>query len=119
MRLILTGSQQMLPLTPEKYRARLQACLGQTPTFGPASLTNLDDDPEARACLEQAFLRTYRWPKDFRGFMAGLLVYEEGRVFHESVSVALPQGVAATLPDSDMHAWAQETLAMMVPDTGT
>jgi hypothetical protein len=94
----------------------LQTRLGETPTLEPASLTNPDDDPEVRAGFEQAFLRTYRWPNDFRGFIADVRVNENGRTAHGSVRAALPQEVGVMLSDADLHALADETLAMMVTE---
>ena len=31
-------------------------------------------EEDARTCLERAFLKTYRWPQNFLGFTAALLV---------------------------------------------
>lgn len=116
MRLTHKAPHTSQRLSAQKHRPRLQTCLTQVLALTPTSLTTPADRPEARACFEQAFLKTYRWPKDFRGFVADLLVNENGRVSHGSVRVDLPQKLAVILPDSDLQTWAQEALAMMVTE---
>ncbi len=71
------------------------------------------DDPRARELLRQAFEKTARWQKDFKGFTADLTVNVNGKETSGSVMVKGPREVTVQLDDADVQKWAQEQLGMI------
>lgn len=84
-------------------------------THEPSTVT---DDPRARELLRQAFERTARWQKDFKGFTADLTVNVNGKETSGPVIVKGPREVSVQLGDSAIQKWAQEQLGMIVVHHG-
>ena len=76
------------------------------------------DDPKAREMLRQAFEKTARWQKDFRGFTADLTVNMNGKETSGPVMVKGPREVSVQLGDADVQKWAQEQLGMIAVHRG-
>lgn len=76
------------------------------------------DDPKARELLRQAFDKTARWQKDFKGFTADLTVNINGRETSGPVMVKGPREVSVQLADADVQKWAQEQLGMIAVHRG-
>ena len=83
-----------------------------------AAEVNVQDDPKAHDLLRRAFEKTYRWPKDFTGFEADLILGHQGRAAKGTVRVKLGEDVAVTLPDEDLKQWAQGQIGMMAVHRG-
>jgi hypothetical protein len=82
------------------------------------SEVNIEDDPKARDLLRRASEKTYRWPKDFSGFEADLVISHQGRAVKGTVRVKLGEDVAVTLPDEDLKQWSQGQIGMMAVHRG-
>lgn len=80
--------------------------------------TTVQDDPQARALLKQAFERTARWQADFNGFTADLTVNVNGKETSGSVMVKSPREVSVQLSDPDDQKWAQEQISMIAVHRG-
>jgi hypothetical protein len=76
------------------------------------------DDPQARAILRQAFEKTSRWQKDFKGFTADLTVNVNGKETRGHVMVKGPREVSVQLGDAEVQKWAQEQLGMIAVHRG-
>jgi hypothetical protein len=71
------------------------------------------DDPRARERLHQAFEKTARWQKDFKGFTADLTVNVNGKETNGPIMVKGPREVSVQLDDAEVQKWAQEQLGMI------
>ncbi len=71
------------------------------------------DDPRARELLHQAFEKTARWQKNFKGFTADLTVNANGKETSGPIVVKGPRDVSVQLDDADVQKWAQEQLGMI------
>ena len=80
--------------------------------------TTVQDDPQARALLKQAFEQTARWQADFKGFTADLSININGKETSGSVMVKSPREVSAQLSDPDVQKWAQEQISMIAVHRG-
>jgi hypothetical protein len=80
--------------------------------------TTVADDPKAREMLRQAFEKTARWQKDFKGFTADLTVNVNGKEVSGPVMVKGPREVSVQLGDGDIQKWAQEQLGMIAVHRG-
>ncbi len=80
--------------------------------------TGVADDPKAREALRQAFEKTARWQKDFKGFTADLTVNINGKETSGPVIVKGPREVSVQLQDGDVQKWAQEQLGMIAVHRG-
>jgi hypothetical protein len=80
--------------------------------------TTVADDPKAREMLRQAFEKTARWQKDFKGFTADLTVNVNGKEVSGPVMVKGPREVLVQLGDGDIQKWAQEQLGMIAVHRG-
>ena len=80
--------------------------------------TTVADDPKAREMLRQAFEKTARWQKDFKGFTADLTVNVNGTEVSGPVTVKGPREVSVQLGDGDIQKWAQEQLGMIAVHRG-
>jgi hypothetical protein len=80
--------------------------------------SEVKDDPKARALLREAFEKTARWQKDFKGFSADLRVNVNGREFRGTVTVKGPREVALTLPDPEVQKWAENQIGMIAVHRG-
>jgi hypothetical protein len=80
--------------------------------------TTVADDPKAREMLRQAFEKTARWQKDFKGFTADLTVNVNGKEVSGPVTVKGPREVSVQLGDGDIQKWAQEQLGMIAVHRG-
>jgi hypothetical protein len=76
------------------------------------------DDPKAREMLRQAFEKTARWQKDFKGFTADLTVNVNGKETSGPVIVKGPREVSVQLGDAEVQKWAQEQLGMIAVHRG-
>jgi uncharacterized protein DUF3386 len=76
------------------------------------------DDPKARDMLRQAFEKTARWQKDFKGFTADLIVNVNGKETGGPVVVKGPREVSVQLDDAEVQKWAQEQLGMIAVHRG-
>jgi len=76
------------------------------------------DDPKARELLRQAFEKTARWQKDFKGFTADLTVNMNGTLTSGPVTVKSPREVSVQLGDPEVQKWAQEQLGMIAVHRG-
>jgi len=76
------------------------------------------DDPKARELLRQAFEKTARWQKDFKGFSADLTVNVNGKETSGPVVVKGPRDVSVQLGDVEVQKWAQEQLGMIAVHRG-
>ncbi len=76
------------------------------------------DDPKAREMLRQAFEKTARWQKEFKGFTADLTVNVNGKESSGPVMVKGPREVSVQLGDADVQKWAQEQLGMIAVHRG-
>src|SRR6185295_8638966 len=79
---------------------------------------NVQDDPKARDLLRRASEKTYRWPKDFKGFEADLVIGHQGRTANGTVRVKPGEDTAVTLPDENLQEWAQGQIGMMAVHRG-
>ena len=68
--------------------------------------------------LRQAFEKTARWQKDFKGFTADLTVNVNGKETSGPVMVKGPREVSVQLGDADVQKWAQEQLGMIAVHRG-
>lgn len=80
--------------------------------------TTVQDDPQARALLRQAFEKTARWQPDFKGFSADLTANVNGKEYKGSVTVHGPKDVTVTLPDPEVQKWAHNQIAMIAVHRG-
>lgn len=80
--------------------------------------TTVQDDPQARALLKQAFQGTARWQADFKGFTADLTVNINGKETSGSVLVKSSREVSVQLSDPDTQKWAQEQISMIAVHRG-
>ncbi|MFO0773390.1 MAG: DUF3386 family protein [Nitrospiraceae bacterium] len=87
------------------------------PTQTPPAAT-VQDDPQARAALRQAFDNTARWQPDFKGFTANLTVELNGTSTSGPVIVKGPREVSVQLSDAEIQKWAQEQLSMIAVHRG-
>ena len=78
----------------------------------------LSDDPNARELLREAFDKTARWQKDFKGFTADLTVNISGKETTGPVMVKGPREVSVQLSDAEVQKWAQEQLGMIAVHRG-
>jgi hypothetical protein len=80
--------------------------------------TTIADDPKAREMLQQAFEKTARWQKDFKGFTADLTVNVNGKETGGPVMVKGPREVSVQLGDAEVQKWVQEQLGMIAVHRG-
>jgi len=85
---------------------------------GKEEQTTVADDPKARELLRQAFEKTARWQKDFKGFTADLTVNLNGKETSGSVKVKGPRDVSVQLGETDVQKWVQEQLGMIAVHRG-
>ncbi len=85
---------------------------------GPYPPTNVIDDPQARTLLRRAFEATARWPRDFAGFTADLVVNVNGKETVGTATVKGPREVSVQLSDPETQKWAQDQLGMIAVHRG-
>jgi hypothetical protein len=76
------------------------------------------DDPAARDLLRRAFEKTFRWPQEFKGFVADLTCEEGGRISEGHVKVHSAREVAVHLEHEDLKKWAEGQIGMMAVHRG-
>ena len=74
---------------------------------------DIQNDPKAREILKRASDKTYRWPKDFKGFSADLIIGESGKVSKGRVEIKSAREVTVTLDDASLQEWASGTIGMI------
>lgn len=74
------------------------------------------DDPAARALLQTATERNYRWPPGFGGFAAALRYRDDQRALAGRVHAPSPRALRVELPEADAPtaAWIQTELASLI-----
>jgi hypothetical protein len=85
----------------------------ETYTRQTAQTVAVQDDPQARELLQRAFDRTSRWPANFAGFRAALMVNDNGVEHRGTVHMAMPRSIEVTLAEASLQQWAQQQLAML------
>ena len=75
--------------------------------------SHIPDDPKARELLKRAAEKTYRWPKDIKGFSADLVIEEQGKVAKGRVEIRSARDVKVSLDDEDLGKWAEGQIGMM------
>jgi len=79
--------------------------------------TDVQDDPEAKALLRQAFEGTSRWAEDFPGFAADLVLNDNGTIYKGSVSIKSRSevDVLMEMPEDkkDLKEWLEDTVGMI------
>jgi|SRR5579863_3890327 len=77
--------------------------------------TEAKDDPNARALLGDAFEKTERWPKEFPGYIADVLLNSNGKEFKGKVEVVMGKEVQVDLQvkDDGLLNWLKNQLGMM------
>lgn len=75
--------------------------------------TDIQTDPKAREILKRASEKTYRWPLDFKGFSADLIIEEAGKVCKGRVEIKSARDVSVTLDDASLQEWASGTIGMI------
>lgn len=71
------------------------------------------DEAAARDLLRSAFEKTYRWPKEFKGFQADLTCEEGGRTARGNVLIKSAREVTVRLDQEDLQKWAEGQITMM------
>jgi len=80
--------------------------------------TGNSDDPKARELLRRAFVKTSRWPENFRGFEADLRVNVNGEETIGKVTVKSSKEVEVSLPNEELQRWAQNQISMIATHRG-
>ena len=80
--------------------------------------TAVQDDPQARARLQQAFEKTARWQTGFKGFTADVTVNMNGKESKGTVTVKGPREVTVTLAEPDVQKWAEGQIGMIAVHRG-
>ena len=79
--------------------------------------TDVQDDPKAKALLEQAFNATSRWNKDFPGFAASLTCNDDGAIYKGSVKIKSRSdlSIQMELPDdkASLKKWIESEVGMI------
>jgi Protein of unknown function (DUF3386) len=87
-----------------------------------AAAVTAKDQPEARALLQGAFDKTYRWPSasggGFGGFRAGFTCAQAGLTVKGRVEVKSPREVSVDCPDEAVREWVQGQVSMMAVHRG-
>jgi hypothetical protein len=70
------------------------------------------DDPAARRLIQEAHGRMYRWPADFAGYRATLLLNDEGKIYRGRMSLVPRKATTVELDGADaaLQEWARERL---------
>ncbi len=76
------------------------------------------DDPKARELLRRAFVKTSRWPENFRGFEADLRVNVNGEETTGQVTVKSSKEVEVSLPNETLQQWVQSQISMIATHRG-
>lgn len=79
----------------------------------PTGESPVQDDHKARELLRRASERTYRWPKDFGGFLADLTCEQSGKIAKGRVEVKSAREVKVSLDDEVLAKWAEGQIGMM------
>lgn len=75
--------------------------------------SDVADDPKARALLQRAAEKTYRWPKDFKGFSADLVIEQADNVSKGRVEMRSAREVKVEVDDEALGKWAEGQIGMM------
>jgi len=79
--------------------------------------TDVQDDPEAKALLREAFEGTSRWAENFPGFSADLVLNDNGAIYKGKVSIKSRSEltVSMEMPEDkkDLKEWLDDTIGMM------
>lgn len=82
------------------------------------SKKEIPDDPKARNLLQEAFMKTSRWPNGFSGFEADLFININGQEKKGRVTVKSSKDVSVSLPDEAVQKWAQSQIGMIAVHRG-
>jgi len=80
--------------------------------------TELKDDPQARAAMQEVFGNTARWDADFKGFTADVTVNLNGVEHQGTVTVKGPREIETTLTDEKARTFLTENLASIAMHRG-
>jgi hypothetical protein len=83
-----------------------------------AAAVTAKDQPEARALLQGAFDKTYRWPKGFGGFRADFTCAQAGLTVSGRAEVKSPREVSVDCGDEAVREWVQGQVSMMAVHRG-
>ncbi len=79
--------------------------------------TTVQDDPEAKLLLKQAFEKTSRWGKDFPGFSATLTCNDNGTIYKGEVRIKSRKemSISMELPDDkeSLKKWIENEVGMI------
>ncbi len=79
--------------------------------------TDVQDDPKAKALLQQAFDKTSRWGKDFPGFSATLVCNNDGEIYQGEVRIKSRKemSIQMALPDGQdaLKKWIEDEVGMI------
>jgi len=80
--------------------------------------TALEDDPQARAAMQEVFGNTARWVAGFNGFSADITVNLNGKESKGTVTVKGPKEIETTIDDEKAQAFLNENLASIAMHRG-
>jgi hypothetical protein len=75
--------------------------------------STVPDDPKARELLRRAAEKTYRWPKDFKGFSVDLIIEQAGKTSKGRAEIRSAREVTVALDDEALGKWAEGQIGMM------
>ncbi len=80
--------------------------------------TTVEEDPEARAAMQDVFGNTARWDADFAGFTADVCVNLNGTEHKGTVTVKGPKEIETTIADEQAKSFLNENLASIAMHRG-
>ena len=80
--------------------------------------TTLVEDPEARETMSRVFANTARWPADFKGFTADILVNIDGREEKGTVTVRGIKDIETSIQNEKAKEFVMENLASITSHRG-
>lgn len=80
--------------------------------------TTEEDDPQARAAMQEVFGNTARWDAGFSGFTADITVNLNGQDFKGTVTVKGPKEIETTIDDEKAKGFLNENLASIAMHRG-
>ncbi|MCA9484023.1 MAG: DUF3386 family protein [Nitrospina sp.] len=80
--------------------------------------TTVEEDPQARAAMQEVFGNTARWDANFKGFTADICVNLNGTEHKGTVTVKGPKEIEATITDEKAKSFLNENLASIAMHRG-
>ncbi len=78
----------------------------------------VEDDPKARAAMQEVFGNTARWGTGFNGFTADIAVNLNGQGFNGTVTVKGPKEIETSIEDENAKSFLTENLASIAMHRG-